>query len=154
MRRGWGLGAGMAIRRDALLDAGGFDAAMGPGGRYPSADDFDVELRLLLLGWYVYEHAGARVVHHGFRTRAEGKAHAVRDWSALGASCAKAVRAKHLQVLVLSTWVLWTRALWPAAKAAVRLRKPPLRRVAAFTSGFFAGIRQPIDVVTIRYLPS
>jgi hypothetical protein len=85
---------------------------MGPGGVDPSADAFDLELRLLLLGWHVHENAAACVIHHGFRTREEGRAHTVRDWVALGASCAKAVRVRPVRVSLLSACVLWTNALW------------------------------------------
>ena len=56
---GWGLGAGMAFRRDVVVDMGGVDRAFGPGGRFPSADDFDLELRLLIKGWHVYENSAA-----------------------------------------------------------------------------------------------
>jgi GT2 family glycosyltransferase len=152
MRHGWGLGASMGIRRKVLVDLGGFDHAMGPGGRFASADDFDVELRLLLKGFHVYENAAASVTHYGYRTRAEGRAHTVRDWYGLGASCAKAVRAKHIGVLRLSTSLLWRRAIWPSVKQIVRFRRPPLRRVWAFTTGFFCGIRHRVDPETLLYV--
>src|ERR1700722_131057 len=42
---GRGLGAGMACRRDALLEVGGMDEDLGPGGRFPSSEDWDVQLR-------------------------------------------------------------------------------------------------------------
>jgi GT2 family glycosyltransferase len=135
----------MAFRRDVVTEMGGFDASFGPGGRFPSADDFDLELRLLLKGWHVYEHAGAIVIHHGFRTMAEGRAHTVRDWRALGASCGKVVRSGHLVALVMATSILWRRAFWPALKAVVRRHRPALRRVVAFTVGFFAGLAIRVD---------
>ncbi len=145
MRKRWGLGAGMAIRREVLIEIGGFDPAMGPGGVYPSADDFDLELRLLLLGWHVCENAGASVLHHGFRTLEQGRAHAVRDWLALGASCAKAVRVRHVPASLVSASVLWSSALSPSLHAVIRLQRPPLRRVTAFASGFWSGIRRHVD---------
>jgi len=146
-----GLGAAMAVRRDALLSIGGFDPAFGPGARFPSADDVDLEVRLLLKGWQVYETADVAIVHHGFRTLAEGKAHTVRDWSALGACLAKPVRAGHPVAAGLALSLLLRRALIPAAVDAVHLRKPKLRRVAAFGSGFARGLTVPVDRETLKY---
>jgi hypothetical protein len=108
----------MAVRRDALLSIGGFDPAFGPGARFPSADDVDLEVRLLLNGWQVYETADVAIVHHGFRTLAEGKAHTVRDWSALGACLAKPVRAGHPVAAGLALWLLLRRAFIPAVDGA------------------------------------
>jgi hypothetical protein len=152
MRKGWGLGAGMAIRREAILDIGGFDATMGPGGVYPSADDFDLELRLLLLGWHVCENSTTSVLHHGFRTLEAGRAHAARDWVALGASCAKAVRVKHVQVSLLAACVVWTNLVRPAFHAAIRLKRPPLRRLTAFASGLWSGSHRRVDRRNILYM--
>ena len=95
IRHGWGLGAGMAFRRDVVVELGGIDRAFGPGGEFPAAEDFDLELRLLIKGWAVYETSSTRVVHHGFRTWKEGRAHTVRDWCGLGAVCGKVLRGGH-----------------------------------------------------------
>ena len=58
----------MAARREALNDLGGADELLGPGGRFPSADDLDFEIRFLLAGWTVYETAETSTVRRGFRT--------------------------------------------------------------------------------------
>ena len=152
---GWGLGAGMAFRRDVVVEMGGVDRAFGPGGRFPSADDFDLELRLLIKGWHVYENSSARITHHGFRTLHEGRAHTVRDWSALGASCAKALRGGHpVAALAPAASILWKRAFWPSVQAIARRQKPPLRRVSAFVSGFASGLRLPVDHHKLLYVSS
>src|SRR5689334_18031468 len=67
-RGGHGLGAGMAVRRSVLLELGGFDDSVGPGGRFPSGDDWDLAHRLLLKGHHVYEAAELSVLHDGFRS--------------------------------------------------------------------------------------
>ena len=145
----------MAFRRDVVVEMGGVDRAFGPGGRFPSADDFDLELRLLIKGWHVYENASARIVHHGFRTRKEGRAHTVRDWYALGASCAKALRGGHpVAALAPAASILWRRALWPSVRAIARRQKPPLRRVSAFVSGFASGLRLSVDRHKLVYVSS
>ena len=66
----------MAVRRDVMLELGGFDELFGPGARFMSADDVDVAVRVLLRGWHVYTTGDRRVVHHGFRTLREGRDHA------------------------------------------------------------------------------
>ena len=48
-------------------------------------------------------------------------------------------------------WLLLRRALIPAAVDAVHLRKPKLRRVAAFGSGFARGLTVPVDRETLKY---
>ena len=68
-----GLGAGMALRREAVLAFGGFDETFCPGARFASGDDWDISLRAMLCGWQVYDTAGISILHHGFRTLAEGR---------------------------------------------------------------------------------
>jgi glycosyltransferase involved in cell wall biosynthesis len=89
-----GIGAGMAIRREAVVAIGGFDPEMGPGSRFPSADDREVALRLLMNGWSVADLPGLDVVHHGHRAAGrELRALTKRDFIALGAMMAKVARS-------------------------------------------------------------
>ena len=149
---GLGIGAGMAVRRDFVLDMGGFDETFGPGARFPAADDWDISLRALLSGKHVYETSELSIVHDGFRTLEEGRAHARRDWIALGAVCAKPLRAGHFGTLVVSIWLLSTKAIFPAIADLLRLRKPRVGRIVAFLRGFAAGLRTPVDRKTLRFL--
>lgn len=145
-RHGIGLGAGMALRRAAILALGGFDETFGPGSRFGSCDDWDLALRALLGGWHVYDTASVSILHHGFRTLAEGRAHALRDWVAIGAVCAKPIRAGHLNAVPFSLWVFSAQALWPPIRDVLRLRKPSgLSRIVGFARGFTAGLRTPVD---------
>jgi glycosyltransferase involved in cell wall biosynthesis len=151
MGPGAGMGAAMAVRRDALLGLGGFDESFGPGSRFAGGDDVDLEVRLLLKGWRVYETKDVAVVHHGFRTLAEGRAHTVRDWLGMGAALGKQLRAGHAIAAVLAVWLLLCRAVIPAVVDVMHLRKPKLRRVAAFGSGFARGLAVPVDRRTLRF---
>ncbi len=151
---GLGIGAGMAVRREFVATMGGFDESFGPGARFPSADEWDIVIRALLTGWEVYETAELTLVHDGFRTFAEGQAHARRDWLALGAVCAKPLRAGHWRAIVVPIWLFFTRAAWPPVADLLSLRKPRgVGRVAAFAQGFAAGFATPVDRSTLRLVP-
>ncbi|HKY36656.1 MAG TPA: glycosyltransferase family 2 protein [Polyangiaceae bacterium] len=150
---GLGIGAGVALRRDFLLSIGGFDEAFGPGGRFPSADDWDLAMRSLLSGRHVFETAELTIVHDGFRTFEEGRAHARRDWLALGAVCAKPLRAGYWQAAVVPVWLFSTKALWPPLADALALRRPRgAGRIVAFVQGFARGLRQRVEPKTLRFL--
>jgi GT2 family glycosyltransferase len=154
LREGLGLGAGMALRRDVALALGGFDESFGPGARFPSADEWDISIRALLSGWHIYETPDIAIVHDGFRTFEQGKAHAVRDWVALGAVCAKPLRAGHLGAIVIPVWLLPTRLLLPPILDLLRLRKPRgLARIVGFFRGFAEGMATGVDPETLRFLP-
>ncbi|HEY0463318.1 MAG TPA: glycosyltransferase family A protein [Polyangiaceae bacterium] len=149
---GLGLGAGMAVRRDFALAIGGFDESFGPGARFPSADEWDLAIRALLNGKHVYETAELAIVHDGFRTFEEGLKHARRDWMAIGAVCAKPLRAGYLEAAIVPIWLLTTRALLPPLTDLIHLRKPRgLGRILAFARGFADGFATPVDAKTLRF---
>lgn len=150
---GLGIGAGMAVRRDFVTSMGGFDECFGPGAIFPSADEWDIVLRALLTGHHVYETAELTLVHDGFRTFAQGQAHARRDWLALGAVCAKPLRAGHWRAIVIPFWLFFTRAVWPPLADLLSLRRPRgLGRIVAFAQGFCRGCATPVDSRTLRFV--
>jgi glycosyltransferase involved in cell wall biosynthesis len=152
-RNGLGLGAAMAVRREVALSLGGFDESFGPGGRFPSADEWDLSLRALLKGWHVYETTELAVLHDGFRSFADGREHARRDWIAIGAFCAKPLRAGYLRAAIVPAWIFSSRALLPLLKDLAHLRRPNgVGRVTAFLRGFVEGLATAVDPVTLRYV--
>ena len=60
-------GGNMAIYRSAFDAVGGFDERLGPGARYPAADDNDLGLRLLEAGYRIAYAPGAIVEHRAWR---------------------------------------------------------------------------------------
>jgi glycosyltransferase involved in cell wall biosynthesis len=149
---GLGLGAAMAVRRDFVLSMGGFDESFGPGGRFPSADEWDLAIRALLSGWSVYETAKLSVLHDGFRTFAEGRLHSRRDWLAIGAVCAKPLRAGRFEGAIVPAWFFVHRAVWPPIMDLLKLRRPQgLRRITAFCEGFAQGLGTTVDRKTLRF---
>ncbi len=150
---GLGIGAGMAVSREFVTSMGGFDEYFGPGGKFPSADEWDLVMRALLTGHSVYETADLTIVHDGFRTFAEGQAHARRDWLALGAVCAKPLRAGYWRAAVVPIWLFFTRAVWPPVIDVLSMRKPRgFGRIVAFLQGFMSGIATPVDARTLRFV--
>ena len=150
--RGHGLGAGMALRRELILELGGFDESLGPGARFGSGDDWDITARVLLRGWHVYETAELTIVHHGFRTYQEGRNHARRDWIAIGAVCAKPLRAGHWRAAVVPAWEFSAHALWPPLSDLLRLRRPRgASRIFGFLRGFADGLATPVDRQTLIF---
>jgi glycosyltransferase involved in cell wall biosynthesis len=155
LRHGLGLGAGMAIRREVAVSLGGFDELFGPGARFPSGDEWDISIRVLASGWQIYETHELAVVHDGFRSFAESRAHVRRDWIALGAVCAKAVRVGQVSALMIPFQFYLANAVWPPLLDLLQLRRPRgLVRMVAFVSGFWDGMRSRMDPHTFRFLPS
>ena len=144
----------MALRREAIIGLGGFDEALGPGARFPSGDDWDIAMRAILRGWHVYETAELAVVHHGFRSFADGRRHSRRDWVAIGAVCAKVFYARRPTAVVLPLWEFGAHALWPPFADLLRLHRPRgLGRIAGFLEGFSDGLRAQLDRATLCYAP-
>jgi hypothetical protein len=152
LRVGLGLGAGMAVRRDVALSLGGFDESFGPGGRFPSADEWDMAIRALMSGWHIYESAALSIVHDGFRSFRDGREHALRDWVALGAVSTKPLRRGQLQAAVVPLYFYPSRALWPVCLDVLRLRRPRgFLRITAYLRGFAAGMTTPLDPHSLKF---
>lgn len=151
--RARGIGAAMAVRRSAALDLGGFDERLGAGADFPSCEDGDMAVRLLLHGWYVLELGSVAVVHHGFRTWQEGKALARRNWIGVGAAYAKPLRRLRLSILPVIGSELWVTA-GPPLRSLLRLRRPSGARDPLFLlEGLARGLRVPVDPRTLTFAP-
>jgi len=150
---GRGLGAGMALRREVALELGGFDEALGPGARFLAAEDMDFAVRALLRGFHVYDTGDRPILHHGFRSFAQGREHARRDFIGLGAACAKPLRARRWNAMVLPAWEFSAHALWPPLADLLHLRRPRgLARISGFVQGFADGLRTPVDPQTVVFV--
>jgi glycosyltransferase involved in cell wall biosynthesis len=144
--RARGIGAGMAVRRNAVLELGGFDPQLGPGAPLRSGEDRDLAARALTAGWWLYQTPTATVVHHGFRTWSEGRDLTRRDWYGIGAAYAKLLKCGHIGVLVvLAHEVAYIGLIKPAAHALSRHGTLGLRRLLYFIHGMVDGLRTPVD---------
>ena len=149
-----GIGANMAIRRDMALQIGGFDTELGVGARLPSCEDGDFAVRCLLAGYYIYETQGSVVIHHGFRTWAEGRQLTRDAFVGIGAAYIKPLKCGKFDVLPLLAYEFWTYALRPSLQATLALRKPlNWQRVLCFLRGVARGLASPVDGKTLLYRP-
>ena len=143
----------MAYRRDAIEAIGNFDRALGAGSRFRSAEDWDVQLRALLRGWKVLHTPDVFVVHHGFRTWAEGREHAGRDWFGNGAVVGKLLRVGHPSFTLVAAWVFARETLLPPFLDLLHGRRPRgLLRITSFIRGVVAAFRAPIDRETMCFV--
>ncbi|MEF3273249.1 MAG: glycosyltransferase [Chloroflexus sp.] len=148
--RARGIGAGMAVRRELVLDMGGFDEALGAGGRFPSAEDADIALRAIAAGWYVVETPATYVIHDGFRTWREARKLAARDWEGLGAAYIKPLKAGVWSASIVLLYELLMPVLFEPW--LLRLQRPRgLGRLIAFLRGCARGLVYPIDRTRLVY---
>ncbi len=82
-----------ALHRDTLVAVGGFDPRLGPGTRFPAAEDNDLAHRLLVAGVRIAFEPDAIVVHRAWRPPAERVPMRWRYGLGQGAFLAKHLRA-------------------------------------------------------------
>jgi GT2 family glycosyltransferase len=147
-----GIGAGSALRRDPVLAIGGFDEKLGPGGMFPSGEDFDLSARALLMGYSVFETDSVAVVHYGFRNCVELRELTRRDWIGIGAGAAKPLKGGRWDFLIVPIHVVLVMAIgWPL-RNLLRFKRPHgLGRIVWFLYGFILGWRTPMDKETLCY---
>lgn len=150
--RARGIGAGIAVRRTAVLALGGFDPLLGAGARFSSCEDGDMALRALLFDWHVFETDEVSVVHDGFRTWEEGRELTRRDWYGIGAAYAKPIRAGRLSALIVVAYEgVWVAAIRPLVDRGLLDRPRGLKRAWYFWRGFLSGLGIPVDSRTLRF---
>lgn len=139
-----GIGGCMAVRTRVWNELGGFDAQLGAGARFRSAEETDLAVRALLAGHWVCENPRVSVVHHGFRSW-EQRPKIVQDYLyGLGAMTAKHLRRHRWWMLKLAGHLAWR---WAFGEPVVDLGGRPSRRLRlrAFTEGLAAGMSNPVD---------
>jgi glycosyltransferase involved in cell wall biosynthesis len=165
-----GMGAGMSVRKSAILKWGGFDETLGPGAYFRSADDIDVAWRALLKRDWVYELSSVSVIHHGFRNWVEYKELTKRDFYSIGAVHAKLAKRSFIKALPTILYHTLYISLWMPVAGVVSFKEPKsfiwfidywldylkrprsLTRFVFYWQGFFEGMKTPLDHSNIVYL--
>jgi glycosyltransferase involved in cell wall biosynthesis len=141
-----GIGANTAVRRDVILQMGGFDPELCPGGVFHACVDRDMTIRCVLSGHAVYETRASNVYHYGFRNWEQGRTLACNAFYGIGAAHAKALKCGYGGAFVLMLWEFMVYALIPALLAAATLRRPfGVKRLLGFMRGVRDGWRFPMD---------
>jgi GT2 family glycosyltransferase len=143
----------MGVRRAVWQALGGFDEALGAGGRFRAADDGDFAIRAQAAGYFVYETPELWVTHHGLRSKAEALDLARAYAFGTGAMMAKHVRCRTpfaLRLLGGMAWNWLRGGIHPAARIDEGLHRR--LRLAAFVQGLAAGARAPIDPAACCFL--
>ena len=149
-----GIGANMAIRKEAFLRVGGFDASLGPGGRFVACEDGDYTVRCLLAGYQVYETVGSTVMHFGFRTWEQGRKLTRDAFFGIGAAYIKPIKCGRFSVISLLIYEFMRFALLPSLEATLKNKKPKnWNRVNFCLQGIVHGLRVPVDHTTLLYRP-
>lgn len=150
-----GMGAGLAVRRDMLLELDGFDEELGAGGKFPSCEDGDMTIRALLAGLEIVETDRTFVVHHGFRAWPEVRELARRDWTGIGAAYAKPIRAGRWDFAPVPVYELFAKAMRQPLTDLVHLRRPRgIMWSIHFLRGFSRGMIAPFDRERILFTAS
>lgn len=87
-----GIGACMAVRRDAAIAVGGFDERLGPGAPLPSNEDGEFAYRMLLAGYAIAHIPEAIVDHWGARPWHDGRRYSYETYRAIAAAYAMHAR--------------------------------------------------------------
>lgn len=150
----WGIGANMAFRRSVFETVGMFDPLLGPGAKFPAAEEYDLAIRVLASRMKILNAAEVSVLHLGVR---EGGAASslVRGYGvAIGAALAKHVRlGTRGSGKLLTNWVAFHGA--SAVRNALLGRRPTnLGFVASLLAGILRSWSQPIDARHLVYKDS
>ena len=140
-RHDHGIGACLAMRREAALRIGGFDEAIGPGTSLGACEDGEFAYRALRAGYAVAHVPDAVVVHYGFRAASEGAHYAFETYRGIGGAFARHLRAGDLGAGVVLAHHLGIIAR-EMVRQSVRYRRPGgLSRLRGFVSGIATGLR-------------
>jgi glycosyltransferase involved in cell wall biosynthesis len=150
-----GMGAGMVVRRTMALSLGGFDEQLGPGSKFPSAEDHDIAIRALVHGFCIGEMARTWVVHDGFRTHAQFRDLTRRDWVAIGAAYGKYLRCLQIAIVLPIGYNSLVRGIIEPLVRLAHLQKPHgFRRLFYLWRGICLGVLAPIDRLSYLFLES
>lgn len=98
----FGMGANFAVRRDAIVELGGFDPLLGVGGVGRGGEDLDIFLRVILAGGSICYMPSA-LVWHRHRVSAPALREQIYSYGhGLGAYIAKHLSSKDLQTALLA----------------------------------------------------
>ncbi len=140
-----GMGANMAVRRDAWEALGGFDESLGSGRKLAAAEDTDFAFRAVRAGYLVMHTGATPVVHHGFRPKGEASRLVAGYMGGIAAMYLKHARCGDgfaVELFLREGAGLFRNVL---LRLASRQRPLGARSLAAYLRVGMASMRLPID---------
>ncbi len=144
-----GHGASMAVRRSALEALGGWDEALGNGGRFRAAPELDLFDRMFTSGCTGLYWPAARAWHDQWRSESQLVHLHWRYGVGAGARMAKLLRTDRRRLRLVMREVLWD---WGLASLFLHLRHhDPKRTISCSVRmvGYLVGFLQAV-VVPVR----
>ncbi len=146
-----GIGANMAVRREAFERAGGFDEMLGPGSYFPSCEEGDLAYRVLRDGWALWHLPEARVVHYGLRDWASGSALTRRTYIGVAAAYMKHARRRDIVGAFLVLQSFGMSLAHVLGSVAHRRRPIGLGRLLAHFTGVRRSFELNVDPRSLMY---
>ena len=141
-------GASMAVRRDALLDVGGFDERLGPGAS-AAGEEADLVVRLAAAGWRSVVADAPLVRHVGWRDAAQETANQLVYERGAGVWIGAGLRRDFRRIAPLARLRLrYQRGMYEDRRTRGLLFGP--RTSVAFGAGIIEGLRMPPRRFTTR----
>lgn len=146
-----GIGACMAVRRDAALALGGFDERLGPGAEFASNEEGEFAYRMLKSGRAIAHIPEAIVDHWGARPWVDGRRYSYETYRAIAATCAMHIRTGD-PVAGLLLAQQFGLVLWDIAKAVAKKGRPSgLSAAHGLASGIGPGLGlRPVSAPLLR----
>ncbi|MGB8649164.1 MAG: glycosyltransferase family A protein [Mycobacteriales bacterium] len=149
-----GHGASLAVRREALRAVGGWDEALGSGGRFQSAPEVDLFDRLLSTGGTGRFCPEARAWHDQWRSGTQIVRLHLRYGTGIGARLAKLLRTDRRRFLLVAQECLWE---WGLLALVQHVRDNDRRRsavavvrMAGYLLGFARAVVVPLEAGHFR----
>ncbi len=155
-RRGpsWiGMGASMALRRDAWDTVGGFDEGLGAGTGLLAGEEVDLAYRVARAGYRIGHYELAPAWHHGFRAGATATAHIQGYIAGTAALYAKHVRCGDGLAMWLLAAESWRYGRDVLRQTLRRSRPLGLRNLVAHVEGIRCSWTRPLDARRRLYPP-
>jgi GT2 family glycosyltransferase len=140
-----GMGANMAMRRSAWQRAGGLDDLMGPGTDIPAAEEGDIAIRVLDLGYDVALAAEPNVLHHGFREGSAAGKLLLGYCLAGGAMFGKHIRLGDRRAIIWAGREAGAMVARTTAAVFTGTRPTGFNCLRFFVKGLVLSTRKPID---------
>lgn len=159
IRRTRGVGANLALRREAWVAASGFDEAFSPGGPYGTGEDTELCYRLLRIGRRCLETPEWRAAHWGIRQFENGEARelVVRSYRAFGALYGRNLRKGDPLAFFAFAMQLGIEVRTMLDDAIHRRRPTGARRILGLLSGarrgFMEARRLPRQGAAVELVP-